>query len=135
MHPIPFNWLAFAAAVAARVVIGMIWYSPPLFGRAFSQLTGRSAQDIQAGLPLSLLSDVIGAAVMAFILAHAVYYAGAASWLFGAVVGLLNWLGFIVVTQVALVMYEKRPMRLFLINTAQWGVVLAVMGAIFAGWR
>ena len=135
MHPVPINWLAFAAAVAARVVIGMIWYSPLLFGRAFSALTGRSSQEIQAGLPLSIASDIIGAAVMAFILAHAVYYAGAQTWLYGAVVGLFNWLGFVVVTQVALVMYEKRPMRLFLINVAQWGLVLAVMGAIFAGWR
>src|SRR5579862_5806377 len=102
MHPIPINWLAFAAAVVARVAIGMAWYSPIAFGKAFAQLTGRTPQEIRAGLPLSILSDVIGALVMAFILAHAVYYAGAQTWLYGAIVGLFNWLGFVVVTQVAL---------------------------------
>jgi len=135
MHAATVDWFAFAAAIVARVAIGMAWYSPRAFGQAFAALTGRSAEEIQAGLPRAILTDIVGAAAMAFVLAQAVSYADAHTWVLGVLVGLLAWLGFVVVTQAALVMHEKRSMALFLINTAQWGVVLAAMGAIFAAWR
>jgi Protein of unknown function (DUF1761) len=129
------NWLAFAAAAVARVIIGMAWYSPIAFGPAFAKATGRSNAEIMAGLPLSIASDVIGALAMAFVLAHLVLFAYARTWLAGLEIGLFCWLGFIVVSQFGLVMYERRSLRLFLISTAQWGVVLAVMGAILGAWR
>lgn len=129
------NWLAVGAAVVARVIVGMVWFSPIAFGPAFAKASGRTPAQIQAGLPLSILSDVIGAAAMAFVMADVVALTGVRTWLTGLELGLFCWLGFVVVTQFGLVMYELRPMRLFLINTAQWGLVLAAMGAIIGGWR
>jgi hypothetical protein len=87
---------------------------------------------MMARLPAAILSDVVGAVIMTFILAHAVYYAGAVTWATGAAVGLFNWLGFIAVTHFALVMYEKRPFKLFLINNGYQALSLAVMGALLA---
>jgi len=45
----------------------------------------------------ALIPDVIGSALMAFVLVHAVHYAGANGWGQGAAVGFFNWLGFVAV--------------------------------------
>src|SRR5579871_1441721 len=115
------NWLAVGVAVVARVIIGMVWFSPIAFGPAFARASGRTSAEIQAGLPLSIVSDVIGAAAMAFAMADIVALTAVRTWLTGLELGLFCWLGFVVVTQFGLVMYELRSMRLFLISTAQWG--------------
>lgn len=132
MHEIPMHWLPMLAAVLVRVILGAIWYSPVAFGPAFMRLSGCSEQEMKARLPLAAASDLIGAIIMTFILAHAVYYAGATSWGTGAAVGLFNWLGFVAVTHFALVMYEKRPFKLFLVNNGYQALSLAGMGAALA---
>ncbi len=129
------NWLAVGVAVVARVIIGMVWFSPIAFGPAFARASGRTPAETQAGLPLSIVSDVIGAAAMAFAMVDVVALTAVRTWLTGLELGLFCWLGFVVVTQFGLVMYELRSMRLFLISTAQWGLVLAAMGAIIGAWR
>jgi hypothetical protein len=112
MQEIPLNWLAIFAAAAIRVVIGFLWYAPFAFGPVFMRFTGCTEQEMKTRLPGGLLSDVIGAIIMSFILVHAVYYAGASTPATGIAVGLFNWVGFILVTHFALVAYEKRPFKL-----------------------
>lgn len=135
MKEIPLNWVAILLAAAVRIVIGFLWYAPFSFGPVFMRLTGCTEQEMKARLPGALVSDVIGALLMSFILAHAVYYAGASTPLTGVAVGLFNWLGFIAVTHFALVAYEKRPFKLFLLNNGYQALSLAAMGAILASWH
>ena len=52
----------------------------------------------------------------------------------GAVVGFMNWLGFLAFLQLGVVTYEKKPFSLFLINTGYQLVTLVVMGAILSRW-
>jgi hypothetical protein len=132
MREIPMHWLPMLIAVGIRVILGMIWYSPAVFGPSFMRLTGCSEEEMKARLPVAITTDIIGAVIMTFILAHAVYYAGATSWGTGIAVGLFNWLGFIAVTHFSLVMYEKRPFKLFLINNGYQALSLAAMGAVLA---
>ncbi len=134
MQEFPINYWAVLVAALVRMAVGMAWYSPPVFGPAFMRLANCSQEEMKARLPRAVVSDAVGSLIMAFILVHAVHYAGAASWLTGAAVGLLNWFGFIAVTHFALVMYEKRPFQLFLINNGYHAVALAIMGAILAIW-
>jgi hypothetical protein len=135
MHEIPLNWMPMLIAAAIRVILGMLWYSPIAFGPSFMRLTNCSEEEMKARLPAALASDLVGALIMTFILAHAVYYAGVTSWATGAAVGLFNWLGFIAVTHFSLVMFEKRPFRLFLINNGYQALSLAAMGAVLAVLR
>jgi len=135
MTEIPLNWLAIATAAAVRLILGFLWYAPFAFGPQFMRLTGCSPEEMKTRLPRAFLSDVIGALIMSFILAHAVYYAGAATPATGAAVGIFNWLGFILVTHFALVAYEKRPFGLFVLNNGFQLLSLAAMGALLGGWR
>jgi hypothetical protein len=96
--------------------LGAFWYSPVLFGPSWCKLAGVAEAEMKAGLAKALIPDVIGSALMAFVLLHAVHYAGAHNWAQGGAVGFFNWLGFVAVATLGSVTFEKRPLKLYLIN-------------------
>ena len=134
MQSFPINWLAILACVIFKQALGAAWYSPALFGDRWSTFTGVPQKDMRAGLVKALVPDVIGSVIMAFVLVHAVHYAGANTLLLGAAVGFLNWLGFVAVTHLGSVTFEKRPFALFVLNMGYLAIALIVMGAILAIW-
>ena len=134
MQEIAVNWLALIVAVIARMVLGAVWYSPPLFVKPWLAESGISEADMKAGLPKALIFDLVGAIIMAFVLVHAVKYAGAQGVVQGAVVGFWNWLGFVAVTSWSQTMHEHRPFKLWLIGNGYQLVALLIMGAILAVW-
>lgn len=79
-------------------------------------------------------ADLICNFVMAFVLVHAVHYAGARSAGQGATVGFFNWLGFVATVMLMLTLYEKRPAKLSWINSGFQLFSLLIMGAIVAVW-
>ena len=72
--------------------------------------------------------------IMAFVLLHAVHYAGAANAGQGVAVGFFNWLGFVATVMLMITLYEKRPAKLFWINSGFQLISLLIMGAIVAVW-
>ena len=133
MKELSFNWLAILLAAVVRIVIGGLWYSPAAFGPAFMRLTGCTPQEMRSRLPRALVSDVIGTLIMAFILAHAVYYAAERAHGSPARRSVCsNWPGFIAARPLRVVMYEKRPLQLSAICTmairrwrsSHWGAIL-----------
>jgi len=97
-------------------------------------MAGVTPDQMTARLPKGIVVDAVGSFVMAFILVHAVHYAGAQGVGQGAAVGFFNWLGFIAVTGFSATIYEGQPMRLFAINTGFLLIALMIMGAILAVW-
>src|SRR4051812_36869463 len=78
MQQIQPNWAVLAAAVA-RMVIGAVWYSPLLFLRPWQAMAGMSDKDVAKGMARAVAVDLIGSLAMAFVLLHAIRYAGAES--------------------------------------------------------
>src|SRR5690242_13638099 len=116
MQSFPINYLALLVAAVVRTVIGAVWYSPALFGGSWIALVGCTEQAMRARLPRALIVDLIGNFVMAFVLVHAVHYAGAVGVGQGAAVAFFNWLGFVAVATLFDVNFAGRPFRLFAIN-------------------
>ncbi|MBI3026774.1 DUF1761 domain-containing protein, partial [Candidatus Woesearchaeota archaeon] len=50
------------------------------------------------------------------------------------VLGFWVWIGFLATTQIGMVLWEGKPIKLYIINTLHYLVVLAVMSAILAVW-
>jgi|ERR1051326_1846102 hypothetical protein len=134
MREIAINWLALVVAVLVRMALGAAWFSPPLFLKPWLAASGMSEAQMKAGMPKALTFDLVGTIVMAFVLVHAVKYAGAQGIAQGAVVGFLNWLGFVAVTTLSATLHEHRPFKLWLINNGYQLVALLIMGAILAVW-
>jgi hypothetical protein len=135
MQQIPINVWAVIVAALIRMVIGTIWYSPVGFGKQWQAITGITQEKMMAGLPKAVGVDAVMSLIMAFILLHAVTYAGANNVVLGGTVGFLNWLGFVFTIFVGLWAYENRPVRLTAINAGFNLVALILMGALLAVWR
>jgi hypothetical protein len=128
------NYLAVLVATIAAMIIGSIWYAPPVFGNAWMRLSGRKGQKMDGG-GLAMLGMFIASLVTSYVLAHFVGYMNAATWWEGVQLGIWIWLGFLAAMGVSQVFFEKRPFQLFLINTLNQLVTLIVMGAILACWQ
>ena len=134
MQEISIHWLALIVAVLAKMALGAVWFSPPLFLKPWLVASGVSEAEMKERMPKALAVDLVGAVIMAFVLVHAVKYAGAQGVAQGAAVGFLNWLGFVAVTTLSATIHEHRPFKLWLIGNGYQLVSLIVMGAVLAAW-
>lgn len=86
------------------------------------------------GMAKSYITMFIGLLVMSYVLAHFVDYAQATTVLGGLTAGFWLWLGFIATVMLGSVLWEGKPVTLYLINVAHYLAVLIVMGIILAVW-
>jgi hypothetical protein len=134
MQPVPIHAGPFIVAVLVKIIVGSLWYSPALFLKEWQRLAGVPDEQLKGGMAKAMTTWIVGALLMAFVLAHAVYYAGAHSFAAGAAVGFFNWLGFILVVLLDDWAAAKRPFKLLVINAGANLVSLVLMGAILGGW-
>lgn len=135
MQPVPIHAHPFLVAALVKFVVGALWYSPMLFLKPWQRLSGISDEQMKGGMVKGMITWIIGALLMTFVLAHAVYYAHATTLAQGAAVGFFNWLGFILVVQLDDWAAAKRPTQLLAINAGGNLVALVIMGAILAAWH
>jgi hypothetical protein len=135
MQTFPINYLALVVATLLKGLIGWLWYSPLLFLKPWMRLSGMTPELMkQSNMALGLTLETVGNFIMAYVLVHAVHYAGASGPGQGAAVAFFNWLGFIFVVMLPSVTYDRRPLKLVLIHASYQLVGLLVMGAIVATW-
>jgi hypothetical protein len=125
------NLLAVFAAGAAHMVTGLVWYAPKLFGNAWAELTGKDLKPASRWL----VAGLVGHQVIALALAVIMNLAGATTVAGGIAVAVLVWAGFVVTLEVGELIWEKIPVRLFLIRIGNHLVALGIAGAILAVWR
>lgn len=129
-------WAVLVSGLAAYV-LGALWYSPLLFGKAWVHLMGWSHEQMEhhkKGAAKGYLVGLVTALLTAFVLAHVVYYTNADSWQTGLESGFWMWLGFVATVQLGGVLWEGKKFPLFLINTGYNLVSLLIMGVILAVW-
>ena len=126
------NYIAVVAAALSAFVIGGIWYSA-LFGRQWMAASGQSEDTLKSGNPAiifggSLVLNLIQAWVLAmFIGPNDLQYATFA----GLSVGLC-W----VATALGVnYLFERRSLRLWLINGGYFVLQFTIMGAIIGAFN
>ena len=131
------NYLAVLVAAVVGFLIGAIWYSV-LFGKAWTRLSGFTQADMEKakkkGMAKSYLAMFIATIVMAYVLAHVVAFAQAATFADALMAGFWTWLGFIATVLLGTVLWEGKPVKLYLINVSHYLVVLLVMASILVMW-
>ena len=139
MIPLPVNWVAVVLAAVASFVIGMVWYSPAMFGKEWMKELGMSPKDIanmtkkgmkMKGMESTLIKSFIGSLIMAYILAQFLL----ATLAFGIGDAMLTafwiWLGFVAVIMYNGVLYEKKTDKWFWMSSLYYLVALLVMAII-----
>ncbi|HSX24096.1 MAG TPA: DUF1761 domain-containing protein [Candidatus Saccharimonadales bacterium] len=135
MPHVDINWMVVVVAAIVNMVVGAAWYSGALFGKQWSQLTGRKLEDMRKNAGPGYAVTAVGALVQAWILVHFVAYAQATTAVKGAVVGFMLWLGFVAITQGVNTVFAGTRKKLWAINTGYFLVVLVINGALLAAWK
>ncbi|GJM07726.1 MAG: membrane protein [Lysobacteraceae bacterium] len=126
-------WAVLAAAVSSFLV-GGLWYSPVLFGKAWMQAAGLSeAQLARANqartFGLSLLLCLLSASVFAVFLGPAPELG------FAVGVGVLAGACWVASSFAINYLFEQRSMKLFAINGGYHTVQFALYGLILGAWQ
>jgi hypothetical protein len=121
-----------AVAAVAAFVLSSIWYL--LFGRrlaALSPVYATGARPSGQVAALELLRSLVVAAVLAVLAARS----DAGTWLQGAGLGLLAWVGFPLVILAGSVLHERYRWQLAAIHLGDWLFKLVLVAAIVSAWR
>jgi hypothetical protein len=128
------NYLAIVLAALSSMVVGAIWYSKPIFGRQWAKWAGVNDQTMKKGSAVALTLALLMSLVMAFILAHVAFLSNFYfnhSFLQDSVfTALWLWLGIALTRVVTHDAFERRPLRLTILNALNMLVTMVVMGVI-----
>ena len=133
--------LPVVVAAIATMVIGFLWYSPILFARPWMLAMGYDPNDkskideMRKGAGKTYAIAFVASLLSAFVLAKIVELTTVNSIRYGMKVGFAIWLGFVTTVQLTTTLFERKPTKLYLINTGYQLVCYAVMGAILAVWQ
>lgn len=127
-------WAILAAAVACFLV-GGVWYSPILFLKPWMEGCKLTEAELNAGN----MGKIFGGAFVLSLLMAANLAAFLAdpktdmAW--GATAGFLAGFGWASLGLGVLYLFERRPLRLWLVNAGYLTVSFVLMGAILGAWR
>jgi hypothetical protein len=130
------NWWAVIVAAVVYMALGAIWYSPPLFGKAWMKGIGKTKEQITAGSsPLSYVWALVFSFLAAYGIGRIYLWARLATVWDGIVVGLLAGVCFVVATLGINDIFEQRPKQLTIINVLYHLVGFIVIGIIIGAWH
>ncbi|MDO8522401.1 MAG: DUF1761 domain-containing protein [bacterium] len=123
--------ILFAGIISA--LIGFVWYHPRVFGGAWMRLSSLTPEVVERGKRrmhadeiLALLASILAAFVLFSLETKLGIYDAR-----GAVqLGLLAWAGFVVPALSGTVLWEQRPISLYIINVGYWLVAFVTMAVI-----
>jgi hypothetical protein len=134
MNPIQFsdfNFYAILVAWILHILLGLVWFGPMLFGKAWSRLTGLELKPAKPWLIPATLAHLL----MVFVLAVLIKLSGADTGLYGILIACIAWAGFVVTMETGELVWEKIPFRLFLLRIGNQLIGLIVSGFILGAWQ
>lgn len=145
MQPnIHINGLAIFASVVASFVIGSLWYGP-LFGKTWAQAMGfpTGTKPPTSEIIKGSIINLVGAVLMAYVLAHEVTIWRPSTWnvgqdqgpaVYGFMAAFFAWMGFVVPILLNGVAFEHKSWRIFWIGAAYQFISMQTMGMILSHW-
>jgi hypothetical protein len=134
------NLLSVLAAAIATMILGFLWYSPILFAKPWTVAMGYDPNDkakmdeMRKGAGKLYGITFVAILLSAFVLAKIIDVATVTSAFYGMKIGFAVWLGFVTTVQLTSMLFKRRPIKLYLIDTGYQLVCYLVMGAILAKW-
>ncbi|MBI4019754.1 MAG: DUF1761 domain-containing protein [Candidatus Aenigmarchaeota archaeon] len=129
------NLVAVVVAAVLNIVIGMLWYSPLLFGRKWLSAMGLKKGEMKKeGMAKVHVLMFIAALIMSYVLATFIDFTAATTAMQGVATGFWVWIGFVATTLLPVYIFENRPKQLYGIYAAYQLVFLLVAGAMLAVW-
>jgi hypothetical protein len=132
------NIIAVIVATIAAMVIGFVWYAPPVFGDRWAKIIQLDQEKAKKTMPQAMVVMLIGAFVKAYTLAQVTYFAHETydhSFMHDALAtAFVIWIGFIAVHIITRNVFEQKPFRLSLILLGNELIIFLAMGLIIGAF-
>jgi Protein of unknown function (DUF1761) len=127
------NYLAIFVATFSTFLLGGLWYSPVVFGKAWMRENGFTEEGMKNGNMVKIFGTTFLLGLIAAI--NLAMFIGPEGASFGAFAGFAAGAGW-VATQVGThYLFERKSFKLFLINAGYSTVALTIMGVILGAWK
>ena len=129
------NYFAVLAAAVSTFILGGLWYSPLLFGKAWMRANNFTDTDVQTFSKARMFGwSIVFSLVMALNLAMFLAAPDTnASW--GATAGALAGLGWVAMSIAIVGLFENKSWSYIAINGGYVTVAFTIMGLIIGAWR
>jgi hypothetical protein len=128
------NYWAILVAALSTFLIGGIWYSPAVFGKAWMRENGFTEESMKNSNMLKIfgLAFILGLVASVNL---AMFMGPESRWEMGALRGFLAGFGWVATFVGTHYLFERKSFTLFLINAGYSVVSLTLMGVIIAAWK
>lgn len=124
-----FHWGSILVVAIANMLLGSLWYSPVLFGQLWMKLSHHHSPP-KKGMMKAYIGGFITAFVTAFVLSYFFSKFGIYTMAEASCFAFMVWLGFLATAGFGGVLWEKKPVKLYLIHVGFSLVSLQVMSWI-----
>lgn len=125
------NWLSVVLLTVLSFILGGLWHSPVMFGKAWSKELNRN-KDAKINAPLifglSAVAHFIALVLFAAFVGHDISLAD------GIVKGLIVSIGWISAGMGVTYLFASRSLKLFLIDAGFYVVFFVLAGIVFSLW-
>jgi hypothetical protein len=130
------NYVAVLVTAVIYWVLGALWYSPLMFAKPWMLAIGKTEDELKQSSPVpAFVGSFVAMLVMAYVMAHIIFYSNARTFTGGLMAGFWCWLGFVATTSAINALFQRSPRALLLINNSYALLGLLIMGVIQALWR
>ncbi|MEK6982478.1 MAG: DUF1761 domain-containing protein [Candidatus Micrarchaeota archaeon] len=124
------NAISVIIGTVVSIVIGMIWYSPSVFGKQWmKELKMKESEVKKSDTGKTYFLMTVMSVVQTFVLAIVLEQFRITGALYGALIGVLLWAGFIATTNFSSVLFEKRSSMTYTIFSVYQLVAMIAIGA------
>jgi len=127
--PEQINFLSVLAGTILYFLLGMLWYSPLLFGKIWSQYIILTEED-KKGMGLLNILSFISTFIISLTMAVFIQVLLLPTWIFALKISLLAGLGFMFLPMFINGLYNKKPMQVMLVDAGYhlcWFVILSLI--------
>lgn len=130
------NLLAVFAVTLFTFILGGLWYSKLLFAKLFIKNINLSEEELKkGGTSLVFIYEFVAAFITNYVLASILLMLHVTNFWDGFQIGIILWVGFVAMTQLSTVTFEKRNFNLYLIQIMYRLVAISISGGILAIWK
>ncbi len=134
MLEVDVNYVSVFIAAVVYMIIGALWYSPILFVNTWVKLSGFSEKEIELaktkGMGKTYFASFVAALIASYVLSLFIAISGATTIDEAIKIGFWTSLGFIATTRLTDVLFGKKPIKLYFIDTGYNFVGFVVMAII-----
>jgi len=128
------NYLAVLVAAVSCFIIGGLWYSPVMFAKLWM----KEANITEESIKQTNMSKIFGLSfILTLIISFnlAAFLGPDAGLVWGITAGALAGIGWVAASFGIIYLFERKSLKLFLINAGYLAVAFIVAGGIIGAWQ